>query len=114
MKDDKVLDITDYSGRQVLLRKETWTHHIQAKHPEMLGCLRRVENTLRSPSFVYEDREFEATRLYYRLGAIDRFRHLYLVVVLGLDRRPAQVTTAYVARSPSESAGRLAYVKARH
>lgn len=113
MEDNIVLDVADYSGRRVILHEERWNHHIQRRHPELIGCLRRVENTLRDPAFVYQAGELTSTHLYYRLGAIDRFRHLYLAVVVRLDLEPAQVRTAYLTGEPSRSKGRLVYVKAR-
>lgn len=113
MDHSTALDVKDYSGRRVILHKKRWEHHIQRRHAEMLGCLRRAENALRDPAFVHEDRESATTHLYLRLGAIDRFRHLYLVVVVRYDPAPAQVITAYVTGGPSGSAGRLVYVKAR-
>jgi hypothetical protein len=112
MHENIILDITDYSGLRVVLLEKRWDEHIKCRHPEMLSCLRQVEDVLRDPGFVYHVGDFAKTRLYYRLGAIDRFCHLYLVAVVRCDLQPAQVSTAYLTAEPSRSAGRLVYVKA--
>jgi hypothetical protein len=114
MEHDLALDTVDYTGRRVLMSAVTWIYHIQARHPDMAGRLLEVEETLHDPSFVHEDRNCAATHLYYRLGAADGFRCLYLLVVVRCDIRPALVLTAHLAGAPSGSAGRLVYVKARH
>jgi hypothetical protein len=114
MEHDLTLDVNDYAGRRVVLFADRWMHHVLVRHPEVLGCLRQIGDALREPSFVYEDWDSEATRLYYRLGAIDDFGQLYLVVVVRFDPEPAQVMTAYVAGTPSGARRRLVYVKARN
>lgn len=79
----------------------------------MGGALEQAKKTIRDPTFVYEDRTFPSTRLYYRLGAIPRFRYFYLAVVVRFDRQPAWVVTMYVTKEPRGSSGRLIYASAR-
>jgi hypothetical protein len=107
------LDTQDYSGARVVLEPSVWEHHIQLKHPEVAGALPEAKQTIRDPTFVYEDRTILGTRLYYRLGAISRFRYLYLTVVIRFDLHPARVLTMYVTKEPSGSSGRLVYASAR-
>ena len=87
--------------------------HIQRERPDVSHALQQAGETIRDPTFVYEDRDFPGTRLYYRLGAIPRFRYLYLTVVIRFDRQPARVLTMYVTREPRGLSGRLVYVSAR-
>ena len=112
MDNDILIDTEDYAGRRVVLHANRWETHVLLKHPEMIGCLRQAENTLRDPSFVQQGRN-PRTVLYFQLGAIDRFRNLYLVVVVRHDLQPAQVRTMYLTREPASFVGRLVYVKAR-
>lgn len=113
MGGDFALDVEDYSGQRVTLASEVWDNHIQHEHPEVAGRLEEATEALKNPDIVYEDQEFPTTHLYYRLGAIDRFRYLYLTVVVRCDLKPARVLTMYVTREPSGSSGRLVYATAR-
>ena len=108
-----MLDVEDYSGQRVVLEKGVWADHIQHEHPETTGLLQEAGETLREPSFVYKSKEFQTTHLYYRLGAAERFRYLYLVVVVRCDLQPAEVLTMYITREPSGSSGGLVYATAR-
>lgn len=114
MAQEYALEVEDYSGTRVVLRPSVWERHIQQEHPELARALEEAKETIRDPTFVYEDRTFPSTRLYYRLGAVPGFRYLYLTVVIRFDLRPAQVMTMYMTREPRGSSGRLVYASARH
>jgi hypothetical protein len=112
---ENVFEIRDYSGVSVILSRSVWEAHVLKEHPDMAGSLPSAEHTIRDPTFVYESRTYPSTRLYYRLGAIPRFRHLYMTVVIRFDRQPARVLTMYVTKGPGGSSGRLVYASAsRH
>ena len=107
------LETQDYSGTWVILQSSVWERHVQREHPEVAGALQEAKETIRDPTFVYEDRNLPSTRLYYRLGAIPRFRYLYLTVVIRFDLQPARVMTMYVTKEPRGSSGRLVDASAR-
>ena len=113
MGSEYVLDTHDYSGTRVVLEYSVWEKHIRREHPDVGDALEQARETIREPTLVYEDRGFPSTRLYYRLGAIPRFRYLYLTVVIRFDRQPARVATMYVTKEPSGSSGRLVYASTR-
>ena len=113
MGSEYVLDTQDYSGTRVVLESLVWERHVRREHPDIGDALEQARETIRDPTFVYEDRAFPNTRLYYRLGAIPRFRHLHLTVVIRFDRQPARVLTMYVTREPSGSSGRLVYASTK-
>jgi hypothetical protein len=114
MAREHTLEVQDYSGMWVVLESSVWETHIRRRHPEVADALEEAKETIRDPTFVYQDRIRPDTRLYYRLGAISRYRYLYLTVVLRCDLLPARVMTMYVTKEPSGSSGRLVYVSVRH
>jgi hypothetical protein len=113
MAGEYILETQDYAGVTVVLYRSVWEKHILVEHPDMVESLRRAEMTIRDPTFVYEDRTFPSIRLYYRLGAVPRFRQLYLTVVIRFDCRLARVLTMYATKRPGGSSGRLVYASAR-
>jgi hypothetical protein len=113
MATENVLETEDYAGVSVVLDRSIWEGHILREHPDVADSLAYAEQTIRDPTFVYENNTVPSVRLYYRLGAIPRFRHHYLTVVIRFDRRPARVVTMYVTKGPGGSSGRLVYASAR-
>ena len=92
--------LQDKDGRLVRLTGER-LGHLESDHPEMLGQIARIEETLREPERVIRSRADAQVELHYRLYASTPVTRKYLcVVVKSLSKEEAFVVTAYFTNSP--------------
>lgn len=103
MSTEIALTCTDYQGREIRLGRRQWEQKCRV-HPELVGNLERVEQTLRQPDVTTADTHFANRECFYRKGALPRKRREFLKVVVEFDSETdtGRVITAYsVTRLPS-------------
>lgn len=84
----------DFEGRAVRLTEERW-EHIQ-EHPEMVGMLDAIAQTLASPEAVIRSLADPKTHLYHRFYVGTKVGDKFLCVVVKVQDDDAFVLTAYL------------------
>ncbi|CAN5519826.1 hypothetical protein BH23CHL2_BH23CHL2_05910 [soil metagenome] len=103
MSTDIVLTCTDPQERVIRLEQYRWEQKCRV-HPELVGNLQSVEQTLTQPEAITADANFANRECYYLKGALPRKRREFLKVVVEFDSETdtGRVITAYsVTRLPS-------------
>ena len=115
--------VVDYRSRQVILREDTWQHHIlfettlgKPHHQEMEGHLEDIKYIIQDPEVVVRDPSYPTREQMYGLvvsEALDRIKPLRVVVDHGPS--PAEVVTAHIiSKMPRlASTGGVIYVRRR-
>ena len=95
------------SGRLIAVERGQWEQHIVSGHPELERELSTVLGTISQADELRLDANYPTRWCYYRLGAVRRFPHLYLKVIVHFDNQVRHdlgadgvVVTAYLCRSP--------------
>ena len=91
--DADTLVLTDYRGRSVRLTKERQGHVLE--HPEMVGQLGRVAETVRSPELVVASRLDSSVQIYHRFYDTTPVTSKYLQVAVKMLAEDAFVLTAF-------------------
>jgi hypothetical protein len=98
-----VFSVKDPNGLSIILRRETWDNHILPRHPELARYLSEVQEVLKEPDLILEERHTGHTRqVYVRDAAVKErpFRDKQLVVYVAVpgNRRRGYVCTAHFAK----------------
>jgi hypothetical protein len=86
--------LRDYEGHLIRFTEERWAHI--SGHPEMVGMLRAVEETLGAPEVVVQSASDPEARLYYRFYPQTLVGGKYLCTVVKVKADDAFVVTAYL------------------
>jgi len=84
----------DIRNRQVRLTGER-QKHIEADHPEMLGQIDKVEDTLSNPDIVIRSKTSADVELFYRHYSITPVTKKYLCVTVKILTNDWFIITAY-------------------
>jgi hypothetical protein len=100
---EHALSCQDPLERQIALNRDRWEQKCRS-HPELVGRLSGVEQTLTEPDVMTADANFANRECFYRRGVLPEKRREYLKVVVEFDpeERRGRVITAYaVTRLPT-------------
>ena len=86
--------IKDFDGHRIRLTDERLAHILD--HPEMVGMLVTIEETLREPTAVIQSISDPEAKMYYRFYMGTKVGDKYLCVVVKRQFDDAFVLTAYL------------------
>ena len=92
MSDDTHI-FTDYRGRKIRLNTERLSHLLE--HPEMVGQLHRIEETLANPQIIIATSLDDSVHVYHRYYETTPVTSKYLQVVVKLLIDDAFILTAF-------------------
>ena len=92
MSDDTRI-FMDYQGRKIRLNTERLSHLLE--HPEMVGQLHRIEETLANPQIIISTSLDDSVHVYHRYYEITPVTSKYLQVVVKLLIDDAFILTAF-------------------
>ena len=94
-----VFEVTDPTGRRIILERDRWERHIAARRPELARHPGWINDALCDPSFIYDSATNEDDRHYYlRLRKEAEGGLLFVKVVVRFDERlVGRVITAHLA-----------------
>ena len=84
----------DYRGRSVRLTDERHTH-LENQHPEMVGQLSRISQTLKAPDKIIQSRTDQTVELFYNHYKNTPVSEKILCVVVKTSHNNHFVITAY-------------------
>lgn len=84
----------DPDGREVVLLARIWEDKISRDHPELVGHLEAVMQTVATPDHVEPDALADRTRFYRRGAGPSRWR----MAVVSYEQQPARIITALANR----------------
>ena len=89
-----IFQVTDPTGRVVVLTEQCWREHILAFHPAMEEFKDAIQTTIVSPLYgtIYGDVDYPDRRIYYSR----RGKYQYLKVVVEFDQEGGMVITAFI------------------
>lgn len=88
--------IKDYAEREIRLTSERVEHILE--HPEMVGQLGRLKETLKTPMFVIATEADETVHVYHRFYETTPVTSKYLQVAVKINEDDAFVLTAFFSR----------------
>jgi hypothetical protein len=94
--DDNTRIFTDYLGRKIRLNTERLAHLFE--HPEMVGQIHRIEETLANPQIIIATPLDETVHVYHRYYEITPVTSKYLQVVVKLLQEDAFILTAFFSK----------------
>jgi hypothetical protein len=95
MSDHRLLgEVTDPSGRTVVLSERVWERKITRDHPEVRGELEHVLGTVSTPDHVEPDPRAGRQRYYRRRVGPSK----WLLVVVSFEQEPGRIITALAIR----------------
>ncbi len=86
--------VTDPDGREVVLLARIWEDKISRDHPELVGHLEAVMETVAQPDHVEPDALPDRMRFYRRGAGPSR----WLMAVVSYEQQPARIITALANR----------------
>jgi hypothetical protein len=92
--DPRAATATDPDGREVVLLVRIWEEKITRDHPELVGHLDGVIETVAQPDHVRADPAPHRTRFYRRNVGPSR----WLMAVVSYEQEPARIITALANR----------------
>ena len=98
----------DYEGVPVSCDTEVWHAHILREHPELAEHVETVQQALRAPMLVYQDRDYPTRKLFYLTFPLlpsTRRRHVKVVVEYHQEQDgtvSGRVITAFPSRNVRE------------
>jgi hypothetical protein len=95
MSDDTRI-FTDYQGRKIRLNGERLAHLLE--HPEMVGQLHRLDETLANPQIIIATSLDKSVYVYHRYYEITPVTSKYLQVVVKLLIDDAFILTAFFSK----------------
>ncbi|MFL5861434.1 MAG: hypothetical protein ACJ780_11720 [Solirubrobacteraceae bacterium] len=94
MASDTPATVTDPDGREVVLLDRIWGDKITGDHPELVGHLEAVMETVAEPDHVEPDALPDRRRFYRRGVGPSR----WLMAVVSYEQQPARIITALANR----------------
>jgi len=92
--DQRAATVIDPSGREVVLLSRIWDNKIARDHPELVGHLDAVIDTVAKPDHLELDTLPNRTRFYRRDAGPSR----WLMAVVSYEQEPARIITALANR----------------
>lgn len=92
--DEVVASVVDASGREVVLLARVWNEKIVRDHPEMVGHLDDLLETIAQPDHVEPDPIADRARCYRRNVGPSR----WLVAVVSYEQETARIIAAFANR----------------
>ena len=92
--ESRVATVTDPDGREVMLLARIWEDKIARDHPELVGHLDAVVETVEKPDHVEPDTLPTRARFYRRGVGPSR----WLMAVVSYEQQPARIVTALANR----------------
>jgi len=93
-EEPRAATVTDPHGREVVLLARIWEEKIARDHPELLGHLDAVIDTVARPDHIEPDALPDRTRIYRRDVGPSR----WLLAVVSYDQAPGRIITALANR----------------
>jgi hypothetical protein len=93
-EDPRAATVTDRDGGEVVLLVRIWEDKIARDHPELVGHLDGVIETIAKPDHIERDELPGRTRFYRRDVGPSR----WLLVVVSYEQQPARIITALANR----------------
>jgi hypothetical protein len=84
----------DYKGVQIRLTDERLQHILL--HPEMVGFLENIQETLISPEYVIQSKQDETVTLYNKFYITKRFGGKFLCVVVKDNENDSFIITSFL------------------
>jgi hypothetical protein len=98
MNGKNVFEVTDKTGRKILLTKKQWDH-ITTTHAEMSNYLDEIKITLENPLKIIEHSIKEDLRFYYRYQKHRKHPEKYLKIIVKYLNGDGFVITAQFVRN---------------
>lgn len=106
--DDRLIDMEDLNGDQVILTRGQWYHHVLTVKPYMASHLDDIRRAIASPDFVTSNRDPGHPHRACLYGSYTSSKsELLLKVVVDYDRVPGFVVTAYPCSRPGSREVRI-------
>jgi hypothetical protein len=99
---EAVFNVLDFEGTEVLCTRAHWIDKIEFDHPELQGLEAAVEEAVRSPEIVLQDRDYPDRKHHIRRFPEGQYAGMYLKVVAGYSYEPNRgsstgfVVTAFI------------------
>ena len=93
------MTLKDYQNRKIRLETNRW-EHINENHPETIGQVKLIEDTLFHPDYIQEgnNKEFLAIKRFFKTPVSENKYCVVVYKVMGLD---GFIITSYFTRRPS-------------
>lgn len=93
---EKIFETTDVWNNKVVLYKEDYEKHILVNHPEMQD-INELKITIENPNIVYKSKNFENRRIFFKLGANNKYKKLYTKAIVEYNSNEARITTSFLS-----------------
>lgn len=103
-----MIEFKDYNSRIIRFTDERYTH-IEENHPEMIGQLNKIEETLIRPESVVKSTTDDTVNLFYRKYNKTPVTQKYMCITVKVLRTDAFIITAYF--TDSIKSGELIWTK---
>ncbi len=91
-----LFETKDPFGDLVQLTSNQWNQHILIGHDEVEPYLGKIQRCIESPDCILASRYEPDVKLFYKRGITQgKYQYLYLKVVVGYEKSPAFIKTAF-------------------
>lgn len=99
MEATQTIWLRDHANRRIRLTEERWNHLVE--HPEMVGQLRKLRVTLRSPGLILMSRLDPTVHLYFRPYQRTPVGRKHLMAAVKIGEADVFVLTAFFTDEPT-------------